>query len=337
MEPFLKKYGPLIHIGFVVILAALLGFAVNEFFAIKLAPYTVPTINTIATPDKTTKPAVTVSARSYKKAIADRCLFGCADVVESLACPDGCDEGEVCQSGACVKVEPETIQDGDFAIQSDLNIKLLGSMVSRKPEYSLALVSENGTKTSYIVGIGDRIMGESEVIEIRRDRIIFRRNARLEYIKIENSISGSPGIRPQGSTISAVGKDIKAPYAPPAAKKAAAATGVKQVSANKFEIDRKSLNDELSDRERLAKAARLVPVYDKNGKSNGIKLINVADSSVYSKIGIKTGDIVKSINGQKIDSQAKALQLLDSMKNQSKVAIEVERRGKKETMDYTIK
>ncbi len=337
MEPFLKKYSPLIQVGFVVILAALLGFAVNEFFAIKLAPFTVPKVSSVATPDKKTKAPVAVSARSYKKAIADRCLFGCADVVEAAACPEGCAEGEVCQGGVCVAVEPETPQDGDYATQSDLNVKLMGSMVSGKPEYSLALVSESGTKTSYIVGIGDRIMGEAEIIEIRRDRIIFRRNGRLEYIKIENSISGSPGIRPKSSTISSVGKDIKPLYAPPAAAKAAAATSVKQVSANKFEIDRKSLNEQLSDREGLAKAARLVPVYDKDGKSNGIKLINVSNSSVYSQIGIKTGDIVKSINGQKIDSQAKALQLLDSMKNQSKVAIEVERRGKKETMEYTVK
>lgn len=340
MEAFLKKYGRLFQLGFVVIFAALLGFAVNEYLAIHLAPFTVPEFNTKATRDKPslTRP-VAVSTRSFKKGIADRCLFGCVDAAEAPSCPDGCGEGEVCQAGACVTIEPESPQDSDIAVQSDLNVKLQGSMVAKRPEYSLALIAENGGKTTYIVGLGDRIMGEADVVEIRRDRVIIRRNGRLEYIKIEDSISGSPTIRPT-SSYTAGERDIKPPALPAAVKppKAAPSNDVaKKVTANRFEVDRKSLNEQLADPEKIAKAARIVPVYDKAGKSNGIKLINVSDSSVYSKIGIQTGDIVRSINGQKIDSQAKALQLLDSMRNASNVAIEVERRGKKETMEYTVK
>lgn len=340
MEPFLKKYGRLIHLAIFVILSALLGFALTEYLAVKLAPFTVPELDAKASSDKpSTKPPVTVSARSFKKGIADRCLFGCAEAVETPACPDGCAEGEVCQDGACVAVEPSNdAQNSELAIPSDLNVKLMGAMVARKPEYSLGLVSEASSKSTFIVGVGDRILGEAEVVEIRRDRIIFRRNNRLEYIRIEASIQGAPSIKPKTAAISDAAKDIKKPIAPAVANRATTPpVDVKKVSNNKFEIDRNSLNKQLSDPEKLAKAARIVPVYDKNGKSNGIKLINVSESSVYRQIGIQTGDVVLAINGQKIDSQAKALQLLDSMKNASKVAIEVERQGKKETMEYTVK
>lgn len=340
MEPFLKKYARLIHLAFVVIFAGLLGFALTEYLAVALAPFTVPEVETAKASDKPSKkPAVTITAQSFKKGIADRCLFGCSDAAEVPACPDGCADGEVCQNGACVKVEAEVPQNSELAVQSDLAVKLMGSMVARTPEHSLALVAESSSKTTFIVGIGDRLMNEAEVVEIRRDRIIFRRNARLEYVRIEASIMGAPSIRPKvsNSAPSNDEKDVKRPVVPAIAQNSKPPIDVKKLAQNKFEIDRAALNEQLSDPEKLAKAARIVPVYDKNGKSNGIKLINVSDSSVYKQIGIQTGDVVMAINGQKIDSQAKALQLLDSMKNASKVSIEVERQGRKETMEYSVK
>ena len=111
---------------------------------------------------------------------------------------------------------------------------------------------------------------------------------------------------------------------------------MKSLGNNRFEIDRKAINDQLSNPELLAKQAQIVPNY-KDGKNHGIKLIGVQPSSVYSKIGIQNGDIVLGISGQKIDSQAKALQLLDNMRSQNNVKIEIERRGKTQSIEYTVK
>jgi len=347
VEQALRKYNRLIFLGFIALFAILSAVLVNEGIAIKLAPFTVPDL---PIPEKSPTPAPRPIAQNqnFKRVLSERCLFGCPDPVDPNICVDGCGDDEVCQSGKCVPVQSEEQIDTDVAVLSDLNVKLIGCMVAKKPEYSLALVTENSTNATYIVGIGENLMG-AEVIEIRRDRVMIRRNGRIEYIAIVNSMSGAPSLaaapRINRGTMAAM--DIKPNTATLSPSITAAAEviqredamskeGVKNLGNNRFEIDRKSINDQLSNPELLAKQAQIVPNY-KDGKNHGIKLIGVQPSSVYSKIGIQNGDIVLGISGQKIDSQARALQLLDNMRSQNNVKIEVERRGKTQTIEYTVK
>lgn len=348
MEQALRKYNRLIFLGFIALFAMLSAVLVNEGIAIQLAPFTVPDL---PIPAKTEAPKAMplTQNQNFKRTLSERCLFGCADPVDPNVCEEECAEDQVCQSGKCVSVETEAQMDTDIAVLSDLNVKLIGCMVAKKPEYSLALVTENSTNATYIVGVGEDLLG-AEVIEIRRDRVMIRRSGRVEYIAIVNAMAGAPSlassplinrgamaamdIKPNTATISpsitsAAAEVIKR-------EEAQSKEGVTSLGNNRFEIDRKAINDQLSNPQLLAKQAQIVPNY-KDGKNHGIKLIGVQPASVYSKIGIQNGDIVLGIGGQKIDSQAKALQLLDNMRSQNNVKIEVERRGKTQTIEYTVK
>ena len=54
-------------------------------------------------------------------------------------------------------------------------------------------------------------------------------------------------------------------------------------------------------------------------------------------IGIRSGDVIKSINGKPIDSPNKALDLFEQLKNSSNINLDIERRGQPKQLNYDIK
>ena len=54
-------------------------------------------------------------------------------------------------------------------------------------------------------------------------------------------------------------------------------------------------------------------------------------------IGIRSGDVIKSINGKAIDSPNKALSLFEQLKGSSAINLEIERRGQPKQLNYGIK
>ena len=82
----------------------------------------------------------------------------------------------------------------------------------------------------------------------------------------------------------------------------------------------------------LATQARIVPAR----KENGFKLFSIKPGSIYKKIGLKNGDIIKSINGIDLSSPDKALEAYQRLRSADKLSLDIVRRGKKESLDYTI-
>jgi general secretion pathway protein C len=111
--------------------------------------------------------------------------------------------------------------------------------------------------------------------------------------------------------------------------------GIRQVSENRYELDRKVIDTTLGDLNRVATDARIVPSF-KNGVANGFKLFSIRPGSLYSSIGIENGDVVQRVNGYEINSPEKALELYQKLKESSNVTIEVERRGQVIRKEYNI-
>jgi general secretion pathway protein C len=79
----------------------------------------------------------------------------------------------------------------------------------------------------------------------------------------------------------------------------------------------------------------LVPVG--NGKIDGFRILDVVDGSLFTKLGIKNGDIIKSVDGDPVDSPAKAMDLYNSLRNKQQVQISMDRNGSPTTMTYNIR
>jgi general secretion pathway protein C len=351
MQTFFEKYGWTLHLLLIVLAAVLLAWAVNGNVARLLAPYTVPEVpdfQKTASKSKTkTKRGARRPGVTWTRTILGKCLFGCSEE-DPNECKGGCEDGELCQAGVCVPTAGELPPDLGHPVKSELPVKLLGSMVAQNADYSLALLVDSGSKQTHIARVGDVIKESAEIVEILRDRVILRNGGRLEFIRLENSISGNPA---QHRTLAAVRRPSKAiPKLPkpvtaksdlelnakgPKENAKPIADGVDQTGPDSYRIDRGVLDRELGDPKKLARQGSIIPNF-KDGKKQGVKLVGLTPGSVYSKIGIRSGDVVHGINGKKIVSQNQLLEMLKTMREANNIELEVERRGKKKTIRYEV-
>lgn len=168
---------------------------------------------------------------------------------------------------------------------------------------------------------GDKIEGAT-IHEIRWRSIQLNNNGRCELLSLDQE---APKKKPK----------VKGPKksSGPASK---IGSTVKKTGKNEYAIPRGEIDNVLSNLNQVATQARIVPSF-KNGKSVGFKLFAIKRNSLYSKIGIKNGDVVQRINGYELDSPDKALQIYSKLKDASNISVDLVRRGKTMSLSYNIR
>lgn len=214
------------------------------------------------------------------------------------------------------------------AVKSPLRVKLLGTLVSEgNPQWSVASIQDIVTLKTNTYMIGDHVQG-AEVVEIERLRVIVINNNRKEYI--DGTPGDGAGAPPPAPVVSA--KPVN--DGPPPS--VALGTGVKQLTDNDYEIPRAEIDKTLANLNDVAMQARIVPAF-KDGVAQGFKLFSIRPDSIYSKIGIQNGDVIKRINGFDLNSPEKALEIYSKLKESSRIDIEVERNGASVRKTYNVK
>lgn len=343
MEAFFRKYQSVINLGLLGVGSLLSALMVNGFVASQLAPFTVPEApNYEAMRQQSERQSERPDrGQSWKADITERCLFGCPEVVDPNVCPDGCAQGEVCEAGQCVPASEGGEMGDDVPVASELNMTLSGVMVASNPRWSMALIKAEGQNSTMMVGVGDVIAEGAEVVEIRRDRVFVERNGQLEFIRMEGATTGDPAADASRAAVSS-SRNPTAMRSPTVGQNAAlkaeptnAASGVERQGPNSFKVDRSMVERQLSDPAALTRQARVMPNY-RDGEPSGLRMVGVTPSSFYSQMGIRSGDIIQSVNGTAITNQRQALELLEKLRSENNVVIEIERRGRTEKMEYTI-
>lgn len=210
-------------------------------------------------------------------------------------------------------------------VKSGLRVKLLGTLVSADNNWSFASIQDMVTQRSQTYMSGDRIQG-AEITLIERERVIIINNGRKEFI------DGQPG-------------DGSAPaptFTPPPV---AAATpppnnglgsGIRATSENEYEVPRGEIDKTLANLNEVAMQARIVPAF-KDGQAQGFKLFSIRPDSIYSKIGVQNGDVIRRINGFDLNSPEKALEVYSKLKEASRIEIEIERNGAPIRKTYNVR
>ncbi len=76
--------------------------------------------------------------------------------------------------------------------------------------------------------------------------------------------------------------------------------------------------------------------YRVNGQIEGFHLIRIRPYNVLYDYGLRSGDVIKRINGKKIDSTEKLYNMWQGFKNESKLTFDIERSGNIVTLDVNI-
>ncbi|MCC6620244.1 MAG: hypothetical protein IT385_03265 [Deltaproteobacteria bacterium] len=245
--------------------------------------------------------------------------------------------------------KPDPSATGEL-VESQLPINLMGTFVSAVTDYSYATLQIEGEPK--IASLGSEYLdGKAKVMKIARGHIVLREDQAYTYVRLwaDKTAQAPPTPMPGGPLGPGrpggppLGKPVPTPGTtpPPVADANLGDTmatpneGITKTGAYDYTLDRKMIDKQLADISKLQQEARVVPHYQDN-QYQGFKLVGVRPGSLYRALGIRSGDIVKSVNGTPIDSPTKALELFEQLKKSSNIAVEIERRGQPKTLSYTI-
>jgi general secretion pathway protein C len=305
VELLFRRYFWVVHLAFIFLVALLVARVGNAFVESALTP--MPVAGKVLKAKKAAEQAAVLSLERLAK-------------LTGLPFP---------------KPEPKVVEPTQVAVDlnaapvhTGLRLKLLGTLVSEaRPEWSVASIQDAVSLKTTTYMIDDVVQG-AKVLEIERLRVIVLYNNRREFIDATPGDGNGAPVPPPISTVKPVNE------APPPA--VALGGSIKQVDENNYEIPRAEIDKTLSNLNDVAMQARIVPAF-KDGQAQGFKLFSIRPDSIYSKIGIQNGDVIKRINGFDMNSPEKALEVYSKLKESARIDIEVERNGATVRKTYNVR
>ena len=101
-----------------------------------------------------------------------------------------------------------------------------------------------------------------------------------------------------------------------------------------------NVEDQLSNLSELITKVRAVPNF-RDGETDGFRLFSIKRGSIFDKIGLRNGDVVRRINeydlSQFENDPAVALQVFQELKNARDFEVTVFRNGSEENVAYQIR
>lgn len=210
-------------------------------------------------------------------------------------------------------------QQDDTPVPTQLGISLVGTLVHANPARSVATLNLRSKNDVVAVRVDGEIPdGLGTVTKIERSKMIFRNNTsgRLEYVQMQE----------EGS---AIGFNM--------VSSTAVAPGILATSDNDRSVRREDLNRYLQDLPSILQQARAVPRIGANGLIECFNIAEMQAGSIFEALGIRRGDCIDSVNGERIDSPAKAMELFQKLRNDpGTITLGFERGGRKESSNFTV-
>ena len=162
-----------------------------------------------------------------------------------------------------------------------------------------AIVEEKGKGKQKLYRLGEMI-GSARLVRITRSTAVLKDGEKEFVMKIKEATEGLSG-RP-GSSIS---------------------------------LSRHEVTQGLGDLQSVMSQAIVRPFLVK-GVQEGFVVTNITPGSLYQKMGLQNGDVVVDVNDKKLESADDLLQLVGVMQDGGNVSVNLMRRGKQETVNYSF-
>lgn len=179
-------------------------------------------------------------------------------------------------------------------------------------------VIENGDGEQGLYRAGDVVDG-CTVVEVARDGVTIEADGRRLRLPLET--------RPAEATPADV---APAPAAPPAPR------DVRQVSDDGFLVDRALLLGQVGSMSSLLTQLRAVPEVE-NGQPIGFRVFAIDDDSIFRRLGLREGDVVRRVNGSTLHDPTALLSFLQGMGDESRIALDLVRAGAPTTLVYDLR
>ncbi len=212
-------------------------------------------------------------------------------------------------------VTPVAVDPVD-APDTNLRLTLRGIVADNTPEGSRALIesSPNDLKP-YSVGMS--VPGNATLHAIHADRVLLKRNGRLETLRLEKDRPTDPGA-------------VVAVTPPP--RGGSTPTIVDAQAAQQLSEIRNTL---LNDPTQASRYLRVQPAR-RGGQLVGYRIYPGRDRQIFRDVGLRPGDIVTRINGVNLDDPTRSLQLLGELSQAASIDLTVERAGNMQNFSVSL-
>ncbi len=185
---------------------------------------------------------------------------------------------------------------------TSLNLKLWGTVTGGSDFF--AVIEDKKSRKQSLYEIGDSIDG-AIIKMIVRDKVILSHNGKDQILEIEADTKN--GVRSQ--------------------------TIIKSPPSNDPEPIYISPQESIDDSPNLTSQIKFRPHFS-NGKPDGLMLYGIKSSSIFSKIGLRNGDIIQLINEAPIVSKDDAAVLFSEIEQADNLQLTLLRRGKVEKLSF---
>jgi len=210
--------------------------------------------------------------------------------------------------------------DLDKLKQTELKLKLWGT-VTGQDERAYAVIEDIKAREQNLYRAGDSIQN-AVVKMILREKVVLRVNDRDEILTMEE-ISGSK------STLSAgLRRDLPSMNAEPPKLPISS-------YPRKIRLQGAQIQQAMENLGQLMEQAQLRP-HIENGQPAGISITGIKPNAIFRKMRLRNGDVITGLNGNPIESVEDAVKVVEQLSAGSNIQLQIKRRGREQTLDYSI-
>lgn len=192
--------------------------------------------------------------------------------------------------------------DAGSLARSNLNITITG-VASRKVGGCALVVVQGQPEAAYCAG--EELTPGVRLESVQADRIVILRNGVRESVTMKDA-EGAPG--------------AVAPLQP-----------IVRSFPDRQVVDRRQLQQQLGRPEFLSQAL-IVP-----NPGGGFLVREVQSGSLYEKLGLRPGDVIRSANGQALSSMDEVMKMYQQFGTAERITVDVQRQGRSETLYYDMR
>jgi len=208
-----------------------------------------------------------------------------------------------------------TAGDTEVAVKRQgFKLKLVGTVIASDPRGSVVVIeSGDGKHRSYHEG---EQIGGVLIVEILRARVIVETEQGEDFITLSRSLTLAQPLTTKAERPGAVQSPV------PVVSRTSLSNNLRNQT---LYLNSEALIAELRDVDDKIQDVNVdtVNIY---GRPAGVKIHPIEPDSIFSKIGLKNGDVIKEIDGLKISSPEQAITIFKKLKAGDDVDIKVKAR-----------
>jgi general secretion pathway protein C len=207
------------------------------------------------------------------------------------------------------EVIPEDLPEAS----KSLGLKLVGTVVATGPSHSLAIIENSSTRKQEGYHEGDRVK-KALIKKIRRYSVVINTGKRDEILTMEPEETKGQARAPA--------RKVKKPTAKPA-------------RGGTIQLEREELESALADLNQLMQQVQIQP-YKEGNKPGGFMVSKIRPGSLFTKMGLRNGDVIQRVNDEVISDTEQAIELYESLLEGGEVALDIKRGRRKQRLVYEI-